>query len=171
MSFRKKLRLQPLELTIHCGNEESRRSKVARGSNDHTAASAMEMQHQTVPAGTAGTETGNGSTSINDGDCWPSSINWDELPSSNSINEEAKVKAWESVRYSLRNAVVESAAMPYNQLCVLCAEAVASIRCLQCGPNVYYCHDCLHTFQALVLGEYINIHVYSIIHLLIGIIW
>ena len=157
MSFRKKLKLQPLKIRSRC-NDETKVSKIARGST--TVSEKMTAESCKNDAEIVNERP----RYINDGDDWPSLINWDELPSCNSIKEEAKVKSWDNIRCSLRNAIVESAAMPFNQLCVLCAEAEALCRCVHCGPNVYYCKDCLYKFHnkmhPLHMPEEWKVHVY-----------
>ena len=59
------------------------------------------------------------------------------------ISQKASVSAWESIRKCVLKAVTESNAMPKNQLCTCCCEVLATFRCIQCGPHVYFCASCL----------------------------
>lgn len=59
------------------------------------------------------------------------------------ISQKASVSAWESIRKSILKAVTESNAMPKNQLCTCCNEVLATFRCVQCGPCIYFCASCL----------------------------
>ena len=59
------------------------------------------------------------------------------------ISQKASVSAWESIRKCVLKAVTESNAMPTNQLCTCCCEVLATFRCIQCGPRVYFCASCL----------------------------
>ena len=58
-----------------------------------------------------------------------------------AVKQQVSACAWGQIRSVLRKAVVESSAMPKNQVCILCSK-MALYRCIQCGPNSYYCCDC-----------------------------
>lgn len=72
---------------------------------------------------------------------------WDREPSPGpglyEISQKASVSAWECIRKSILKVVIESNAMPKNQLCTCCREVLATFRCVQCGPCVYFCAFCL----------------------------
>ena len=75
------------------------------------------------------------------------SILWEDLPTGNSLKQQASAQSWDNVRNKLLNAVVENNAMPHNQVCTLCSIEKATSRCTRCGPCVYYCERCLNSFH------------------------
>ncbi len=70
-------------------------------------------------------------------------------PTTFAIESKSAVVGWEKVRLALLNAVVEAAAMPLHQVCVLC-NLESSLRCKQCGPISYYCINCFKETHAKV---------------------
>jgi len=70
-------------------------------------------------------------------------------PTTFAIESKSSVVGWEKVRLALLDAVVEAAAMPLDQVCILC-NLEASLRCKQCGPISYYCVDCFEGTHAKV---------------------
>ena len=46
--------------------------------------------------------------------------------------------AWERIRHDLLRAVVESEAMPPNQVCIKCNDVLATLRCRKCGPSAFF---------------------------------
>ena len=61
------------------------------------------------------------------------SINEEPIPSLHAIKQAANTEAW---------TVIESHAMPSGKCCFVCSD-IAQYRCVQCGPNCYYCSQCL----------------------------
>ena len=59
------------------------------------------------------------------------------------ISQKVSANAWESTRQHIVKALTELNAMPKNQLCTYCCKDLATFRCLQCGPCVYFCASCL----------------------------
>ena len=59
------------------------------------------------------------------------------------ISQKASVSAWKSIRKDVLKAVTETSAMSRNQICTCCCDALATFRCVQCGPCVYFCVSCL----------------------------
>ena len=78
-----------------------------------------------------------------------------------AVKQQASACAWSQIRSVLRTAVIESSGMPKNQLCISCPEK-ALYRCIQCGPNSYYCYDCFGGAHKLVnifhVGELWQVH-------------
>ena len=66
----------------------------------------------------------------------------EQIPSLHAIKQAANAEAWKAIRSDLLKAATESFAMPLEQCCLLCSDA-AQYRCIQCGPNCYYCSQCL----------------------------
>lgn len=75
-----------------------------------------------------------------------------------SIKEKSAALEWEALRPQLLKCVVGSDAMPDSQLCLLCADSPATMRCLKCGPKAYFCEECftdLHfKINILHVGEF-----------------
>lgn len=71
------------------------------------------------------------------------------LPSLHKIKQKANVAAWISTRQMLLDVCTEINSMPSNQLCSVCASDKALFRCHQCGPNTYYCSNCLDQYHTL----------------------
>ena len=61
-----------------------------------------------------------------------------EGPSLHKLQREANASAWENVRAKLLHAIVESEAMPLNQVCTKCSEVAATLRCRKCGPSAFF---------------------------------
>ena len=59
-------------------------------------------------------------------------------------------ESWKSLQDDVVKTYIENSAMPLDQLCVKCVEdgrpqaslQSAQIRCLDCGPNQFFCHQC-----------------------------
>ena len=62
-----------------------------------------------------------------------------------TIESKSSVAGWEAIRKKLLFTVTESVGMPVGQMCVLCRENCAVVRCQQCGPQSYYCQACVDT--------------------------
>ena len=62
-----------------------------------------------------------------------------------TIESKTSVAGWEAIRKKLLFTVTESVGMPVGQMCVLCRENCAVVRCQQCGPQSYYCQACVDT--------------------------
>ena len=69
------------------------------------------------------------------------------LPSLHEIKQKASVTGWSTLRSALLSAITENSSIPQNQVCALCP-AVATFRCVQCGPCVYYCDHCLRDWHS-----------------------
>ena len=65
-------------------------------------------------------------------------------PTGHKLEERSMVAGWENVRSAILNAVTESAAMPAQCACVICAEADAMLRCSKCGPLGPGCFELFH---------------------------
>ena len=66
------------------------------------------------------------------------------------IEAKSSMAGWEGIREGLLSAVTESQGMPSSQMCVLCDESPALIRCRQCGPRSYYCQICFDTVHSRI---------------------
>ena len=63
------------------------------------------------------------------------------------IKEKSEANAWGSLRDKLLVTFVESSCLIPGQLCInsqICSNE-ATIRCLKCGPGVFYCSSCFNT--------------------------
>ena len=59
-------------------------------------------------------------------------------------------EGWRKMRDAAIHAVVEGKSMLPQTQCVHCDNAVAEIRCVQCGPSVFLCQSCtlsLHKYR------------------------
>ncbi len=65
-----------------------------------------------------------------------------EGPSLYKIQQESSVAEWNEIRDKLVRAVVETNAMPLEQICVKCLESPASLRCQKCSVASFYCESC-----------------------------
>ena len=67
-----------------------------------------------------------------------------DLASLHEIRQKASVSSWKLIRSSLLTALVENNTLPLHQSCTICNTNSACFRCVNCGPCVYYCYDCLN---------------------------
>ena len=75
--------------------------------------------------------------------CFESAIEQDQPTSSiYSIKQQSTAAAWEPLRTRLLQCGVEEQSMAEDKECNRCNSTVATIRCLDCGPRVYYCPKC-----------------------------
>ena len=63
------------------------------------------------------------------------------LPSLHEITQKQVVQVWSSLRPLLLRAAITSSALPIHAECLSCSEE-ANCRCLECGPQVYFCEPC-----------------------------
>ena len=75
---------------------------------------------------------------------------YDSLPSFHNINNEKQkynneqislIKNWDSITETIFKGIIESQGFLENSFCIKCKKE-ASVRCLDCGSNIYFCHDC-----------------------------
>ena len=71
------------------------------------------------------------------------------------IETNTSMAGWEAIREGLLSAVTESQGMPSSQMCVLCDDSPALIRCRQCGPRSYYCQICFDTVHSWISFLYV----------------
>ena len=64
-----------------------------------------------------------------------------EEPSHHELQSKASIGAWEALRSQVLSAVVESSAMPEEQMCLYC-DNPAEFGCQRCGPVSFYCYAC-----------------------------
>lgn len=69
----------------------------------------------------------------------------EQLPTLHEISQKQSCESWKKIRSKLLKVVIESEAMPENQHCLMCSVEIATYRCKQCTPGMYYCATC---FQA-----------------------
>ena len=55
---------------------------------------------------------------------------------------EKQYYSWESIRQNLLNGRIEEEAFLFEQECCECGIGEATIRCLDCGFDQYFCDDC-----------------------------
>ena len=70
-------------------------------------------------------------------------------PTDHELESRASVAGWKCVRQKMLGIVTEMAAMPLSQVCLHC-EALASIRCRQCGTKGFYCQECFLRYHSEV---------------------
>jgi len=63
-------------------------------------------------------------------------------PTSHELERKSAAKGWEQIRDSVLTAAVESSAQTVDQMCIMCSESKAVLRCLDCGPGAHYCEEC-----------------------------
>ena len=63
------------------------------------------------------------------------------------MKREVFHRAWEKIRDSLRDTTVRENCLPENASCISCIDT-ALIRCLNCGPRVFYCNSCYQIFHS-----------------------
>lgn len=71
-------------------------------------------------------------------------------PTGHELEEQSMVAGWEKVRSKILIAVTESFAIPTEQVCFVCMEAAASLRCWRCGHSGYYCPGCFELLHQRV---------------------
>ena len=153
MAWRMNVKLPAFKVTQTSSSAPTVRRHVPRGqftasSSQHvdvSDASDSEDQSQHVESVDVGCERiesdkVNFSTHM---DCLGESV------SLHTVKEQASACAWSQIRSELSKVVVESSAMPKNQVCILCCK-MAQYRCIQCGPGSYFCCDCFDQAHKLV---------------------
>ena len=128
MAFHRCFKLPPLRLTQRCGTDVQVRS-VHRGV-------AVCSQQSPGPE-----QVERGRQEIQDMSNLPLNEESDDEPTDHQLHIQASVRGWEKLRTGMLLNAVESSAMPIGQDRLLCSEQ-AVFRCQECGPLVYYCHDC-----------------------------
>ena len=76
-------------------------------------------------------------------DLCPLGEGFDDLPGMYELSQKASVSAWDSIRRDILNTVTESSAMPSDQFCTDCGDALANFRCKHCGPGIFFCVSCV----------------------------
>lgn len=75
---------------------------------------------------------------------------YDSLPLFHDIKDEKKKyyneqvsleENWNSITETIFKRIIESQGFLENPFCIKCKKE-AFLRCLDCGPNVYFCYDC-----------------------------
>src|SRR3954453_6230728 len=51
------------------------------------------------------------------------------------------VENWKSIIPTIFNSIIEGQGFSENPLCFKCKKE-AIVKCLDCGPNIYFCYDC-----------------------------
>ena len=64
-----------------------------------------------------------------------------EEPTAYELERKSVVAGWQKIRGDVLKVVTEAAAMPLDQLCLSC-DMLATLRCQQCGPLGFFCHEC-----------------------------
>ena len=64
-----------------------------------------------------------------------------EEPTGYELESKSVVAGWQKIRADILKVVTEAAAMSLDQLCLNC-EKLATLRCQQCGPLGFFCHEC-----------------------------
>ena len=147
-AFHRRLKLQTLKVTQRFpGGEESK--DLHRGATDdgwtvsgtkqsHSQEEADSNQQQ--PRGEALSPVTNPDNLFYPGILDPYSNSLEE-PSHHELQSKASIGAWEALRSKVLSAVVESSAIPEEQMCLYC-DNPAEFRCQRCGPVSFYCYTC-----------------------------
>ena len=131
MAFHKHFKLPPLRLTQRCGTDVQVRS-VHRGI---TVCSRQSPGPEPVEGARQETQD-----NVDMGNL-PSNEELSSEPTDHQLHCQASVRGWEKLQMGMLLNAVESSAMPVGQTCLLCSEP-AVFRCQECGPMIYYCHEC-----------------------------
>ena len=130
-------KLQPLKVTFRPTRGKVQTKLVYRDDSSST---------RSLPVATAGTSA-QGEPYVDDDDRVECSSQmpdeaFSEGPSLHTIQKQANAAAWERIRHQLLRVLVESEAMPRDQLCVKCSIVAASLRCRKCHPSAFFCKEC-----------------------------
>ena len=136
MAFKKKLKLNSFSVSYHT-SEDVQTKIFKRGYPTDT----LDLHDN---SGNAATGSGEPQPLSDDEyEINTCSTPWDLLPKDHAIQSQNTVEGWNKARMMLRNTLLETNAMPPNQMCVLCCNSSALYRCTRCGPFAYYCEECL----------------------------
>ncbi len=79
-------------------------------------------------------------------------------------NHIRQLEAWNSIQQHLLTQYINSLALPFGQLCILCPNP-AQYRCCDCSSVAFYCEDCcrithhynhfLHMPEIWLLGQFV----------------
>ena len=73
---------------------------------------------------------------------WFQDIPPENLPTLHEVYQKQAAEGWKKIRMDMLHAVIESEALPVDQMCSVCMSSTASCRCLQCGPEYFFCVPC-----------------------------
>jgi hypothetical protein len=59
------------------------------------------------------------------------------------------VENWKSITPTIFNSIIEGQGFSENSFCINCKKE-AILRCLDCGPNIYFCYDCDIFFHNII---------------------
>ena len=59
------------------------------------------------------------------------------------------VENWKSIIPTIFNSIIEGQGFSENSFCIKCKKE-AILKCLDCGPNIYFCYDCDIFFHDVV---------------------
>ena len=107
-----------------------------------------ELDHPALEEGSASSPLHLAVDSDVDSDEWiPTAVPAPDIeePTCRELESRASIARWEKIRNEMLSVVTEAAAMPLNQLCIICKTAVSSIRCQRCGPMGFFCPDCFQS--------------------------
>ena len=133
MAWRIKVKLPKFKVTQRGTDSTTARTNIPRGRHD-----VKYVEEASVSEGEPAEPTLSPSTSVPD----LCGSGEEQIHSLHAIKQAANAEAWKAIRSDLLKAATESFAMPLEQSCLLCSDT-ARYRCIQCGPNCYYCSQCL----------------------------
>ena len=139
MAGRFKFKLPPLRVTMRSPSGEVRDCYIPRGSKpQHQPAQQIVMKEDQVKC-----EEQQMVMTDEAGTWMAKTIRKEEetLPSLHEISQKRVTESWHRIRPGLLKVSIASEAMPDNQKCLLCSIEDACCRCLQCGPNMYFCRN------------------------------
>ena len=131
MAKRLKFKLPPLRMTQRSTSGEVSHGFIPRACRSLRGTEQIERNEE-QPSGVVS------GASLNVGNWMEAS---DHLPSLHEITQKQATESWNKIRPELLKVAIASEALPKNRQCSCCIEE-ASCRCLQCGPNIFYCKTC-----------------------------
>ena len=63
----------------------------------------------------------------------------DNLPTLHQVFQKQSIESWRKIRLDMLKVVIGTEALPEDKLCFVCNSEIATYRCLQCSPGLYYC--------------------------------
>ncbi len=82
-------------------------------------------------------------------------MNIDDLPLFHNkkqkyLNDQISLtKNWESITETIFKGIIKNQGFSEKSLCIKCKKE-ASLRCLDCGPNIYFCYECDTYFHNII---------------------
>jgi hypothetical protein len=73
-----------------------------------------------------------------------------ESETTNYQQKQNKLAAnWKTVLDDIYNSILDNEAMPNSPSCFNCNNT-AILKCIDCGPKIFYCNDCFNYFHSVI---------------------